>query len=251
MFRSRLSSTATAVFCASGVAGVALLAAQQQQQSRVAHTEQKLPKLMYFNITGLGFPIRAALNAGKVAFVDERLDFADVGKLRGPEGSNEQVPLGQLPLFVFPNGHVACQSNSILRWAGKKSGLYPKDDDEAQLVDEVLDTTVDFFGKLPQSKDAAELKKLREAFIQGDFAKQMKYYSRRLTLHPGKFLLGDKFTVADLKLAATMSYVAEGKLDHFNEAILKEYPVVWAHYQAVVAHPVYAEQMKREAQVAK
>ena len=94
-------------------------------------------KLTYFDFDGgRGEPARLALNIGGVAFEDERISPKD-----WPQ-SRDRAPFQALPTLEV-EGRVVTQSNSINRYVGKLAGLYPKDDWQALLCDEVMDAAED------------------------------------------------------------------------------------------------------------
>ena len=86
---------------------------------------------VYFPAWGRAGAIRAALKLGKVPFDDVKLPFSEFAKER--VSHPDQFPLGQMPVLTV-DGVVHTQSSAMLRWAGKKSGLYPTDDLQALLV---------------------------------------------------------------------------------------------------------------------
>jgi glutathione S-transferase len=241
--------TALKVGSALFVSGLALIS---MQPSIVAATEAKKHKLTYFNIAGLAFPIRAALRAGNVSFEDNRLQGRDdFLALRGPNECNQAVPLGQVPTLTLSTGQTLCQSSAILRWAGKQSNLYPVDITQALLCDELIDSLGELRNKIPQHKDEAERKRLREEFVAKDFAKYMEYFTRRLKETGGPYLVGKNLTIADLGLARFVAGIVEGGVDFIGQAQVEKYPVVFTYYQQVVKHPIYSNEVKAEALVKK
>jgi glutathione S-transferase len=49
------------------------------------------------------------------------------------------LPYGQFPVLEVEPGVFIGQSASIIRYIGKKTGLYPSDDVKAAVVDSLLD----------------------------------------------------------------------------------------------------------------
>ena len=94
-------------------------------------------KLTYFDFDGgRGEPARLALHIGGVAFEDHRIAGKDWPAFR------EKTPFFALPTLEV-DGKVVSQSNSINRYVGKVTGLYPRDDWQALLCDEVMDAAED------------------------------------------------------------------------------------------------------------
>jgi glutathione S-transferase len=50
-----------------------------------------------------------------------------------------KLPFGQLPVLEVEEGVFIAQSAAIMRYIGKKTGLYPLDDVKAALVDSIID----------------------------------------------------------------------------------------------------------------
>lgn len=163
------------------------------------------------------------------------------------------VPLGKLPVLVLPTKDqaVVCQSNTILRWAGKQVGLYPAEYDRAAIVDEVLESVQELADSVPHHKEEDERTRLRDLFLRHEFTTYMRYFTWRLEQQQdGKFLLGQDFSIADLKLARQIAYFNSGLLGNINADQVRKFPVVCEHYEATCAHPTYAAEMDREKALA-
>lgn len=81
-------------------------------------------------------PLRCSLGAAKIAYDFRAIDYKTL--LEEREKSPAAYPLGQVPTLTFPDGRVVVQSGAILRWAGRKAGLYPREaerDDDALTID--------------------------------------------------------------------------------------------------------------------
>src|SRR5262245_8932666 len=95
-------------------------------------------RLRYFPFPGRAAAIRDALRIGGIAFDDAHVPPDRFRQLKA-EG---ELPFGSLPVLDVETarGRVsAAQSNAILRFVGRRTGLYPTDDDlRALKVDEAL-----------------------------------------------------------------------------------------------------------------
>jgi glutathione S-transferase len=92
------------------------------------------PTLTYFNIRARAEPARLAFTIGGVDFEDERIGREE-HSARKQDG---REPLGQLPTLSIEDDDLTyCQSGAILRYAGRRTGLYPSDAKEALKVDMV------------------------------------------------------------------------------------------------------------------
>jgi hypothetical protein len=110
-------------------------------------------RLRYFPFPGRAAAIRDALRIGKVTFEDIHVE---------PDRFQEQKVTGQLPFGSLPVLDVethagtvtAAQSNAILRFVGRRAGLYPMDDPVRALkVDEALDLGEDLYHVIAPSID--------------------------------------------------------------------------------------------------
>ncbi|XP_012276500.1 glutathione S-transferase [Orussus abietinus] len=93
-------------------------------------------KLIYFDLTGLGEPIRFMLSYGGVKFEDKRINSEEWKELK------PQIPMGQLPVLEI-DGKKYYQSKAIGRFLAKKFDLYGSDEFEAMEIDAVVDTIDD------------------------------------------------------------------------------------------------------------
>ena len=202
---------------------------------RAEYRMAALPKLTYFDIEARGFAIRAALRYAKVPFEDARIKFAELETLRGPDGYNDQVPLGSLPTLEV-DGHVYIQSTCLARWAAKKSDLYPKDELGQLKCEMVMDTANELVGKLPQHKDPAEKKRLREEFAANTLPRYLRFIESNIK---GPYILGDKFCVADLQTQSPIDMILGGRADFIPPSIITDkYPKLAAYHAAVRSHPI-------------
>ena len=103
-----------------------------------------------------------ALKRAGVAFEDNRVAMKDFAAV------NATLPVGQMPVVEI-DGRVVTQSLAILRWAGRKSTLYPADEVAALRVDEALGLLEDAISSLPQKGAlvAAAFQAAREGWVQG------------------------------------------------------------------------------------
>ena len=143
--------------------GVTTMSERKQQQC------SNLPKLTYFDLAGRAFGLRIALFKafGKDGWVVDRIEFETWPSLK------PKTPLGSLPILTLPNSSVRAQTDALTRWAGKKAGLYPNDEDDALIVDEVITTSFEAFNKTPQASNDEEKKRLRQEYAEGFLSKAL------------------------------------------------------------------------------
>merc|ERR1719231_2050389 len=102
----------------------------------------QFPRIRYFYLDKRvkGESIRLAMIVGGIPFEDIRLSYEEVHKMR----ASGRLPFSQVPaLQIGDDPTLYGQSQALLRWAGRKGGLYPE---EHQLrIDAVTDTIVELF----------------------------------------------------------------------------------------------------------
>jgi glutathione S-transferase len=110
----------------------------------------------YFPFKGVAEPIRMAFVVGDVNFEDNRLEQGAWVDLK------PSTPFAALPVLHLDSGEQLAQADAILRYAGKLSGLYPKDDDLAAMrVDMWLGAEEDVMGEIrPTVYEKNEEKKM-------------------------------------------------------------------------------------------
>ncbi|KOC69922.1 Glutathione S-transferase [Habropoda laboriosa] len=170
-------------------------------------------KLTYFNVTGLGEPIRFILHHSGIKFEDKRLTFDDWPQYKS------QMPLGQVPILEI-DGKQYHQSKAIGRLLAKKNKLYGSSDDEAYEIDATIDTIEDLrvaFSQYHWEKDEAQKEKLKAAVD----TKRPEYLQKleEQVKKNGGYLVGGKLSWADLLFGAyaeMLSNIQESELtkDH-------------------------------------
>lgn len=170
-----------------------------------------MPKLVltYFDFDGgRGEAARLAMILGGVAFEDNRIAGKDWPALR------DKMPFQAMPVLEV-EGKIIAHSNTINRYVGKLAGLYPKDDIQAALVDEVMDAVEDVNYKLgtTMAMGPDEKKKAREALAAGALTRYLEQMQVRLKAGGGEFFADKRMTVADLKVYLLVRWLKSGALD--------------------------------------
>lgn len=175
-------------------------------------------KLTYFNVTGLGEPIRYLLSECGIKFEDVRLSFNE-----WPE-HKPKMPNGQVPVLEI-DGKVYHQSKAISRLIARQNNLYGADEYEAYEIDATVETIDDLRVALSQyywEQDATIKKKLKE----NAFSKLPVYLDRleeQVKKNGGHFVRG-KLSWVDLLYSAFSEYlsvVVNGDLNKDHPALKK------------------------------
>jgi prostaglandin-H2 D-isomerase / glutathione transferase len=199
-------------------------------------------KLTYFDFDGgRGEPARLALTVGGVAFEDHRIAGKDWPAFR------DKTPFFAMPTLEV-DGKVVSQSNSINRYVGKLTSLYPKDDWQALLCDEIMDAAEDIGTRVAQTMDLPEdaKKKAREELVAGRITRYLDQFQERLAAAGGEYFADKRLTVADLKVFMWIRWLRSGVLDYIPKDLVDRVaPLLVQHFERVASHPRVAEYYKR------
>jgi glutathione S-transferase len=199
-------------------------------------------KLTYFDFDGgRGEPARLALSIAGIAFDDQRIAGADWPAFRA------QTPFLAMPTLEV-DGRVVSQSNSINRYVGKMADLYPKDDWQAFLCDEVMDAAEDISAQIGQTIDLPKdpKKKAREELAAGHITRYLEQLQARLKAAGGEYFADKRLTVADLKAFMLIRWLRSGALDYIPKDIVDRVaPALVEHFERVASHPKIAEYYRR------
>ena len=167
-------------------------------------------KLTYFDFPGgRAEPARLALHIGGIQFEDYRFAPGDFSEVR------KTTPLNQVPTLHVDDVQIT-QSDAITRYAGKLAGLYPQDDFQALLCDEVMGALEDINVKIGATfgMQGDDLKSAREALAADALPRYLRWLQNQLESHGGQFLADNRLTIADLKAFVILRWLGSGKLDH-------------------------------------
>ena len=109
------------------------------------------------------------------------------------------------------------QSNSINRYVGRLSGLYPDNRLEALHCDEVMDAVEDVVTQVVLTfgmDDPDELQAARHALATGPIPLYLGRLESVLAERGGEYFADGRLTVADLKVAVWIDSLRSGNLDH-------------------------------------
>ncbi len=177
--------------------------------------------LHYFPFPGRAGAIRDALKIGGIAFEDRHVtrDQHFEAKAKG------EWPWGALPVLDI-DGERICQSNAILRYVGRLTGLYPEDALAALKVDEALDACDELVIAMSMTireqdndRRMAMRKVMAEETLPRDFAR----FEKMLDKQDSGWIAGPKMTVADLRLLHQIDKLTDGSLDGIPTAILEPF----------------------------
>jgi len=178
-------------------------------------------KLTYFNIDGLGEPIRLTLACAGVAFEDYR--FANRDEFMALKPS---LRFGQVPCLTADGAEIV-QSAAAMRFVARaydtSGSLYPTDLETAALVDALIDQAKDmltgrlvfrykdrFWGSAaaPVLTDKA-VETIEAAWLTEVLPRHFDFFSKALSASPTPWLAATPSpTIADLFLATQLAQIA-------------------------------------------
>ena len=208
--------------------------------------------IIYWDICGLSQPLRLALAlAGAGAdYVDVRIDALDASSPQykqvwfdAKDRVGKAVPFPNLPYLL--DGDVGLsQSNTCLKYIGRKYGLMGDDD---TLTDFVLDQATDFDGAVTGRcyRDIGSLK----AWILDELPWHLEQWQ---TLLGGKaFLAGETCTIADAKLYETLRKLIRIEADErVLTSTMAKFPIVLEYVARFEAQPRIKAYMESSAYMA-
>ena len=156
---------------------------------------------MYFNIDGLGEPIRLALAQAGVPFDDHRFKEGEFATIK------PTLAFGQVPCLVV-DGREIVQTASILRYVGKvlDGTLYPADAAVAQRVDAMMDQTKDMMtGRMAHkyrerfgfgSLDDKAVAEVESAWFASTLPRHLAFFEKALAESGSGWLVGSRTPTA-------------------------------------------------------
>jgi glutathione S-transferase len=195
-----------------------------------------MPKLVltYFDLDqSRGEVARLAMHMAGVAFEDRRIPWKDWPAMR------DSMPFKAMPILEV-DGQVIAQSNTINRYVGKLTGLYPRDDWEAALVDEVLAAIEDITVEIEETivLEAKAKKKAREDLSKDLLLRYLQQIDARLKRGGGEWFVENRLTVADLKCYIWIRSLKSPQAEYFPvDLVDKNAPLLARHLERMNSHP--------------
>ena len=171
---------------------------------------------------------------GKDGWIDERLQFPEF-KERKPT-----LPLGYLPVLSIDE-EISTQTEPMVRWAARISGLYPIDLKEAMRVDEVCAVAHEVLYKCPFDADEEVKKAKRLEYAEGRMLQNMSYVDSKLAGSSNGFLLPGGISMADLQVYMVVHMIKTGNFDHIEPEYVDRFPNICKNAAAVDADPLIVE----------
>ncbi|TMW62183.1 hypothetical protein Poli38472_009676 [Pythium oligandrum] len=196
-------------------------------------------KLVYLNAAARAECIRLALYMGNIPFQDVRLSRQEFDELK------PTLPYNQLPVLEV-NGQVIAQSQAILRYAGRLSGLYPVNDPLAALqVDELLGSIDELGAKVGttlREQDLEKRKTLREKLGAETIPRYFDLINKRLAKMKQKAVFqSDQVFIHELMIDQFVSWMRDYTPEHIPNTVCDGFDAVDELVVRVRGHPKWQE----------
>merc|ERR1711976_138389 len=210
-------------------------------------------KLAYFPLTGRAETARVALHIAGLKWDDERLDYPALMALK-----EQGEWLGkQFPILTLSDGRILGNAIDIQRFVARNTGLYSEDSFEAGQIDNYLTAIQDVFdavaGSFGDLSEEQQIEARKEAVLPGGvFYKKLQKIEAFLnvTAKDSKFAVGNRLTIADIKLAIDLGANGSGFWKGIDAKVwFKDFPKAKALYQNVYAHEKVQEWFALEKNV--
>ncbi len=195
-------------------------------------------KLTYFDFSGgRAEPARLAMHIGGIPFEDHRFASKDFAEIR------KTTPLNQVPTLHVNEVQIT-QSDAITRYVGKLAGLYPVDEFQALLCDEVMaaleEINIKIGATFGMTGDA--LKNARTTLVAGPLSRYLRWLQSQLENHGGEFFADNRLTIADLKALVILRWLSSGVLDHIpSDLVDAEAPMLKEYMNRIAMLPAVAQ----------
>jgi len=190
------------------------------------------PKLTYFDApVSRGEECRLAFAIAGVDFEDNRVKRDEWPTLK------PKTPFGSLPTLEYPGQPVLAQSNALLAFIGRRHGVHPKDEFQAQRHEAIMQYCEDLRAQVAPTlrmNDEAEKKAAREAVVANYIPSWGANVEKQIG--DGPFFGGAQINVADVKIFVVTRWFTGGKLDHIPATVFASFPKLNRLVDAVRDH---------------
>ena len=193
-------------------------------------------KIIYFDFDFWRVDIcRLTLSIAKIPYEYIRIPRKDWHKRK----NSGEFNFGQLPAMIINEKKVA-QTSAMARYCGKISNLYPEDNFDSLLVDQILDVVNDVTLSISPSireKNFEKKKEMRTNLNNTILPKWLNYIEKFTSTHKkSKFIITRNFTIADIMMWRFLLWLNCGLLEHIDTNLLKNYENLNKYFNYISAY---------------
>ncbi|XP_023368895.1 glutathione S-transferase alpha-4 [Otolemur garnettii] len=179
------------------------------------------PKLYYFHGRGRMESVRWLLAAAGVEFEEEFFETREQYEKLQKDG---RLLFGQVPLVEI-DGMALTQTRAILSYLASKYDLYGKDLKERVRIDMYTDGTLDLMMMIAGApfKPPKEKEEALAVVVKKAKTRYLPVFEKILKDHGEDFLVGNKFSWADVQLLEAILMVEE-----LDASVLSDFPLLKA-----------------------
>ncbi|XP_063819473.1 glutathione S-transferase P 1-like [Pseudophryne corroboree] len=194
--------------------------------------------ITYFPLRGRAEPIRILLADQGASWKEEAVQFPDW--FGGKSPLKKEAAFGQLPRFQ-DGSFVLYQSNSILRYLGRKYDIAGSSNEESALIDMVNDGVEDLRMKCGRLL-MHEFETGKEKYLT-ELPNHLSAFEKILSKNCNgtKFVVGDKISYADYNLLDVLQFHLE-----FFPTCLSSSSLLSAYIDRIASRPKLSEYLKSE-----
>lgn len=187
-----------------------------------------MPKLTYFNLTGLGEPIRLMLAYGNIKYEDYRISKEEWAAMK------PGLEWPHLPMLEI-EGKTLFQSMAICRYLARQLNLNGRSNWAETQIDMTVDALNDFRAKVVSYyylPDGEEREKKKAVVLSELLPLYLDRFEKQVANNKGYLVVG-KLTYADIIFLSFIEYISY----MLDKAILEKHPKLKEHHQRLKSLP--------------
>ena len=193
----------------------------------------------YFPVNARGAVIRALLSAANASWEDNKITFENWPTLK----SSGKLEFGQMPALEV-NGKFYCQTAAIELFIANKFGLNGSNIEEQYEILSLLCSREDIYQHMakvfyPMTEEAQKnLPVAKNHLLTVVLPSFLKIYENRVNKRQGRFIVGNKLSLADIYLAVyvTIIFLQEGRRSEYGPVLTANAPNLEKYVQDLTSN---------------
>lgn len=185
----------------------------------------------YFGTRGRAEAIRLTFAEARVVYEESTFTPEEWPEVKEKGVADGSLPFGQLPVVSVGFQLHLAQSHAILRYLGRKYGMYQGTNEELARIDMIVDGVEDMRRKYSALVYDPEFSSKKDAYL-ADIKVWLGYMENFRKHSHGEFIVGDTFSIADIALFDILDVNMR-----ISSAILDGFPYLKTHYSLTKSRP--------------